>query len=436
MNKPHKSSLLIIFLVVFIDLLGFGIVLPLLPRYGDYFQADRWTLGALMASFSAMQFLFAPLWGRLSDSIGRKPVLLLGLTGSVLFYALFGYASSLEKGASMMGLRALGWMFVARIGAGIAGATISTAQAAIADSTGTHERGPGMALIGAAFGLGFTFGPLIAAPFASDDIATPPSAAPGYLASGLSAMALLAAVVLLQETLTPESRSASRKWFAMGAFRKVMQRPVIFRLLATIFLTTFAFAKFESTLALLTQELGLSRRDNFYVFAYLGFTLMVAQGFLVRRLLPKIGEHRAAIGGALVMTIGLLLIGMLAPSADDMIQAEKAPSGGLGLLFSILPISVLGYAFLTPSLQSLLSLRTSDTEQGEILGLGQSMSAMARILGPVAGIVLVKTDPRYPYWAAAGVMLLGLALVLALRQRSEQETREPEENDLTQEAAT
>ncbi len=172
-ESPRRGSLLVIFLTVFIDLLGFGMVLPLLPIYGKQFDASFTTLGLLMASFSAMQFLFAPLWGRLSDRVGRRPVLLLGLAGSVVFYTLFGVATVYES---------LAGLFIARIGAGIAGATISTAQAYIADSTSLENRAKGMALIEAAFGLGFTFGPLLGC-IGSLWEAIPTSRAPGPVIS-------------------------------------------------------------------------------------------------------------------------------------------------------------------------------------------------------------------------------------------------------------
>ena len=139
-GKPRRAGLLIIFVTVFIDLLGFGIVLPLLPRYGKHFEANEWTLGLLMSSFSAMQFLFAPIWGRVSDRVGRRPILILGLAGSTVSYFLFGYATSLGKDGMLLGFGVLTWLFAARIGAGIAGATISTAQAYIADVTGPEER--------------------------------------------------------------------------------------------------------------------------------------------------------------------------------------------------------------------------------------------------------------------------------------------------------
>ena len=159
-SPPRRSALLIIFLTVFIDLLGFGMVLPLLPIYGQHFaemhgfteQQTGIVVGLLMSSFSAMQFLFLPIWGRLSDRFGRRPIVILGLAGSTLFYAMFGLATM---------WRSLAGLFITRIGAGIAGATISTAQAFIADCTGKQERAKGMALIGAAFALGFTVGPVL-----------------------------------------------------------------------------------------------------------------------------------------------------------------------------------------------------------------------------------------------------------------------------------
>ncbi len=407
-----KSPLAIVFITVFIDLLGFGIVLPLLPRYGKYFGADEITLGLLMASFSAMQFLFAPLWGRLSDRIGRRPVLLLGLAGSTVSYAMFGFASSLGSDGSLLGLTAVPWFFITRIGAGIAGATIPTAQAYIADSTGPEGRAKGMALIGAAFGIGFTFGPLLGAMFVSDQADGPPSSGVGYLAAGLSAAAFVWALARLPESLKPESVSRAHRSWNLGAIVRTMTRPGLGLLLLTMFLTTFAFAQFESTLSLLTKHLGLADKHNFYVFAYVGFVLTLSQGLLVRRLAPRLGEIRMSVIGTGLMTIGLLLIGVI------------ANRNSLVLLYAILPLCVMGFSALSPSLQSLLSLRSGADEQGEILGVGQSMSALARILGPVAGLSLMKVGKlrpelgiALPYWAGAGLMLVGLLMVMSLRNQ-------------------
>jgi MFS family permease len=402
--RPAKSGLMIVFVTVFIDLLGFGIVLPLLPRYGEAFDAGDITLGLLMASFSAMQFIFAPIWGRVSDRVGRRPILILGLAGSTASYALFGYATSLGKDTVWLGMGVIAWLFITRIGAGIAGATIPTAQAYIADVTGVRERGKGMALIGAAFGIGFTFGPLIGAMFVSDDVNAHPSPYPGYVASVLSGIAMLCAVFLLPESLKKERSAAMEtNWFALRRLRDAVHVRRVGLILLTMFLTTFAFGQFESTLALLTKEMGLTDRDNFFVFAYVGFILMLSQGVLVRRLIPRLGEFRMGLIGTVLMTAGLLLIGWV------------ASSGSRELLFSVLPVAVVGFSALSPSLQAMLSLRTAESEQGGILGVGQSISAMARIAGPAVGIPLFFKGRTIPYWSGAGLMAVGVLLVLSLR---------------------
>jgi MFS transporter, DHA1 family, tetracycline resistance protein len=425
-SPPSRSALMLIFVTVFIDLLGFGIVMPLLPRYARAFDAGPWVLGLLMASFSAMQFFFAPIWGRLSDRVGRRPVLLIGLAASAVFYALFGYASSLDSNTTMLGLSALGWLFVGRIGAGIAGATIPTAQAYIADCTAEKSRTKGMALIGAAFGIGFTFGPLIGAMFVEDapvaesvaaqsvdrtsaeepeqttTSATSPSPMPGYVAACLSALAFLWALAKLPESLKPgESRSAGQ--FHFKRLGRAFTRRGVRLVLLTMFVTTFAFAQFESTLSLLTAEMSLSDKDNFYIFAYVGFVLALSQGMLIRRLATRIDAKSLALFGTVVMVVGLALIGVAGENKS------------LTQLLWVVPIAVVGFSATTPALQSLLSLKTPADQQGEVLGIGQSISALARILGPVAGMRLFsETQLALPYWAGAGLMAVGAILVSLL----------------------
>lgn len=469
-DKSRKATLFTVFVVVFIDLLGFGIVLPLLPRYGAHFNASRMQLGLLMASFSAMQFLFAPMWGALSDRVGRRPVLIVGLLGSTFAYAMFGVATSLGREGQMLGLGALPWLFMTRIAAGIAGATIATAQAVIADSTGAKGRGKGMALIGAAFGIGFTFGPLIGAACTSsiptlalDDaqyqavtaweagdqtmtsaqlitwleaegpvreadleaakelvsapmvetevkaaLLSPPSAMPGYVAAILSGLALLLAVAKLPESRTAgEGTSGSRHGglFQLGAVFRHLTAGKFAVILAAIFITTFAFAQFESTLSLLTREFGYSSKRNFYLFAYIGAILMVGQGFLVRRFLPKLGEHKMALTGVVLMTVGFGLL--------SLVGNRSLP---VSSLWYILPIVTIGFSAVTPSLQSLLSRQAGDDEQGAVLGTGQSLSSLARILGPYVGIQLLDVSVATPYFAGAGLMLLGGLAVASIRQ--------------------
>jgi MFS family permease len=400
-TPPRRGSLAVIFLTVFIDLLGFGMVIPLLPIYARQFAADESGLliGLLMASFSAMQFLFAPLWGRLSDRIGRRPVLLVGLAGSVAFYSLFGVATVLKN---------IILLFVARIGAGICGATIPTAQAYIADTTTLEGRAKGMALIGAAFGLGFTFGPLfgyLAVPSGHGD----PGPGPGYAAAGLSAIALLLAIFKLPESLSPESQPAHRHLLDLGALRAALATPSIGALLLTLFVCIFAFANFETTVSMLLKgderrvqgsPFHLDFRQVCLTFAYIGFTLTLAQGVLVRRLSGRVSEGLMASSGAAIEVVGFGL----------MIAAIGQSS--LPLLFVALTIVVVGFALMMPSLNSLISRRSDPARQGGILGVGQSVSSLARILGPVVGIPLLTRDTMLPYWAAAALMSLGLVLVL------------------------
>jgi MFS family permease len=429
LSRSSRAPLLIIFVTVFIDLLGFGIVLPLLPRYAKHFNTSGPTLGLLMASFSAMQFLFAPIWGRISDRVGRRPILVLGLAGSAFFYAVFGYATSLGADGTLLGLSVVPWLFICRIGAGIAGATIPTAQAYIADVTGPEERARGMALIGAAFGIGFTFGPLLGAcflpseetptlsiteyansprnidttPATADSHHAPPSSAPGYVASVLSGLALLSALFLLPESLQADVRLPERRWLEFETLNRVVENRAVGLVLLTMFLTTFAFGQFESTLSLLTRALGLPDRSNYFVFAYIGFILSLSQGLLVRRLVPRLGELIMCRIGTVLMTIGLLLIGL------------SGSSNSRAMLYSVLPVSVIGFSAVTPSLQSLLSRHTSASEQGGVLGLGQSISALARILGPMLGLTLTDLNIVWPYWAGAALMGVSILLTVGLR---------------------
>ena len=402
-----KAPLLVIFLTVFIDLLGFGIVLPLLPRYAEQFQASNTTIGLLMASFSAMQFVFAPIWGRVSDRVGRRPILMLGLAGSVVFYAMFGLATQLES---------LVWLFVSRIGAGICGATIPTAQAYIADSTTPEKRGQGMALIGAAFGMGFTFGPLLGAIWVSADPAAAPTGMPGFVAAGICAVSLFMAIFVLPESLRPGARAPQRHWFDVDSLRVALATPTLGPLLAIVFVATFAFANFEGTLARLTKgAFGYGDRDNFILYAYIGLTLTLGQGLLVRRLMPRLGEVRLVWIGTTTLLLGLAGIGLAA-------QKQTA-----GIAIAAMPMAALGFSALSPSLQSLISRRSDPRKQGGILGVNQSVSAVARILGPFFGNVVydVGTHHAMPYWTGAALMGLGFVFAVGIGRRPADWTEGP-----------
>jgi MFS transporter, DHA1 family, tetracycline resistance protein len=413
--SASRAALLTVFLVVFIDLLGFGIVLPLLPRYADRLldpagvprQLHGWVIGALLSVFSLMQFVFAPIWGRVSDRVGRKPILVLGLAGSVVFYALFGYASSFmgtegSPTAPDAAELALVLMFVARIGAGIAGATISTAQAVIADCTPKEKRAHGMALIGAAFGIGFTFGPLLAGAALIFYPDRPEFA--GYFAAGLSLLAWVLAVSRMPETRRPDSQAPRRGWLDVRGLSSTLRTPTVGVLVLTFFLATFGFAAFEGTLALLTQELGYDERENFWIFAYVGFVLLLTQGFLYRRLVKKYHEVPLMRLGVAFMFIGLSGLAAVAMAGDSGLRVT--------MFFIALAAGVVGFAFLTPSAQALISKRSDPARQGEVLGVNQSFSALARILGPVTGVVLFKAESTHVLPYAASAVLLAIVLGL------------------------
>jgi MFS family permease len=438
-----RNAQLIVFLVVFVDLLGFGIVLPLLPLYGDTYvaaiipggkenRAGGAILGVLMASFSLMQFVFAPVWGRISDRIGRRPILLLGLAGSVLFYSLFGYASELPP--QTQAPLALALLFVARIGAGIAGATISTAQAVIADTTTPEKRRHGMALIGAAFGIGFTFGPLLGflslgwlpahlGP-AMEKIGLPGwfhdeyavKGLTGYTAAFLSLVALLLGLRLLPETRTPGGAARDRKWFDFQAIRMVLRTPAIAPVVLTFFLATLGFGAFEVTLALLNKDaLGLDEKNNFLIFAYVGLTLLIAQGLIYRRIAKRLTEPPLMAIGIVLMGLGVLSLGGVSWSASTHYLEGEAL---LPWMLGALTLAVVGFALLTPSAQALVSRRSDPARQGEVLGVNQSASALARILGPIFGLTLYKlTDTHMlPYFFGAALLALMLPLMPRIRR--------------------
>jgi MFS transporter, DHA1 family, tetracycline resistance protein len=421
-SASNRSALLIVFLVVFIDLLGFGIVIPLLPVIGDEYVSTiipggekaslgGLVLGLLMASFSLMQFLGAPIWGRISDRIGRRPILLLGLAGSVVFYALFGYACTLPK--EDHAVMALVLLFVARSGAGIAGATIATAQAVIADCTSPEKRKQGMALIGAAFGIGFTFGPLIGA--LAMTILPNNREAVGYAAAGLSLVALVLGMCLLTETRNFETAPPlDRRWLNWSAIRWALGNSAIGPVVTVFFLSTFGFAAFETTLALFLRDtLNFPDGQRYWIFAYIGLVLMLTQGLLYRRLAKRVSEATFMVMGIILMALGLAGLSLITVTATGEIHDGTAT---MTLVFVALAFAVMGFAFLTPSAQALISRRTSLSQQGEILGVNQSAAALARILGPPIGISLFKVNALLPYAFGAAVLILMLPLMPRVRR--------------------
>jgi DHA1 family tetracycline resistance protein-like MFS transporter len=311
-------------------------------------------------------------------------------------------------------------LFVSRIGAGVAGATIATAQAVIADCTTPERRKHGMALIGAAFGIGFTFGPLVG--FASLYWFPEHHGVIGYSAALLSLIALLLGIVLLPETRHfGEAPPLQRRWLDWRATRDVLSQPALAPVVLVFFLATLGFGGFEPTLALLIKDsLQLDERRSFLMFAYVGFVLVMTQGFLYRRLANRLSEVTFMAMGLLLMALGLFLLGGVTWLAS---QQGAAWQTLLVLMLVSMTLAVIGFAFLTPSAQALVSRRSDPAKQGEILGVNQSAASLARILGPIFGLSLYKLTPSHllPYLFGAALLLVMLPLLPRIRRGSEAE---------------
>jgi multidrug resistance protein len=367
---------------------GFGIVLPLLPFYADRFGASGTQVGLLITVYSIAQFFLAPFWGRLSDRVGRRPILIFGLLGSSASYVVFAFAGS------------LGILFLSRIMAGIGGATVPVAQAYIADITPPERRAGNLGLIGAAFGLGFIFGPALGGILAPISVE-----APGLAAAALCLGNGILAFFLLPESISraeKEARSLVPKPFRLHDFVVAVRTPLTRRILLLAFLFTVSFAAMQPTFPLFgAARFGLQERNVGYLFAFLGTVSAIVQGGLVRKLVPVLGETRLIQLSGFPFIAGLLAI---------------AYAHTLGVLLLGLALLALGFGGTLPSIASLLSRVAPQELQGSILGLGQSVGSLARIVGPtLAGIVYDLRGMAWPY--LGGAWVAGAALLVALTLR-------------------
>ncbi len=390
--------MLILFFIVFIDLIGFGIIIPLLPFYGEFYQASPEMIGLLMATYSFTQFLAAPFWGGLSDRIGRRPVLLVSLAGASAAYVWLGLAESLWA------------LFAARAIGGAMAGNISAAFAYVADVTTRENRAKGMGMIGAAFGLGFIAGPAIGGILAGSDPVNADFRTPAFAAAALSVTALIMAVATLKESLSAEIRQRlaqqpPKKRLAM--FREALDRPLIGLLLLLTFLATFVFAGLESTFAMWSRrQFGWGPEQNGYLFAFIGLLSALIQGGLIGRLARRFGEARLVVQGAVALAIGILLI----PFSTNVVVLVVAMS-----------IAGYGFSIISPSLNSLISLQASEDEQGGIMGVTRSASTMARFIGPAwAGLLFGGLGRDWPYFVGAIIMVvvafLGLRAIKTLEK--------------------
>lgn len=387
----RKSSLAIIFTIVFIDLVGFGIVIPVLPLYAERFGASPFVIGMLLGIYSAMQCLCAPLLGKLSDRIGRRPVLLMSLLGTSVGFLLMGLAHTLTL------------LFIARIIDGITGGNISTAMAYIADVTPPDHRSKSMGLIGAAFGLGLIFGPAIGGLLSHVSLA-----APFLFAAALAACNAVAVALRLPESLPAERRAEARRHDAvLPLFREAGGR-TLGLVIGTYFFTTVAFSLLTATYALFTERrFGYGPSQNGYIFALQGIIGAVIQGGLMGWLVRRWSDKALVVAGAFVLTASLFLLPM-SPTSVVLLLV----TGGVAV----------GHALIAAPLNALASKQVSEAAQGRVLGLMQSAASVARIIGPVVGGWFLNHDAlqAHPYfgltsyWVGGGVMLVACALAVTL----------------------
>jgi MFS transporter, DHA1 family, tetracycline resistance protein len=394
-TQSSRSRLLVIFMTVFIDLVGFGIILPLSPFLAREFHASALEIGLLMSVYSVMQFLFSPFWGSLSDRIGRRPVILIGLFGGGVSYLLFAFSSS------------LGLLFVARALAGLFGGNISTAHAYIADVTKPEDRSKGMGLIGAAFGLGFIFGPLIGAGLGilGQRLGSVPPLGMSFSAVGAAVLCFAnftLAWFVLKESLSPEIRSQPReRKNRFAELASQMKRPIAGQLMVVYFLSGLAMAQMESMLfPFVADRFGWGLEKSSMGFAYIGILMVITQGYLVRKWMPRFGEAKVLLAGLFFFAVSLALIPV---------------SVSVALLAVTMTVLAVGNGLMRPPNLGLISLATSADQQGGAMGVTNSLASLGRILGPlIGGVLYERLSPGAPFFFAA--VLAAVALGLAMRE--------------------
>ncbi len=396
----QRPSLGVIFLTIFIDLLGFGIVMPFLTLVArDAFGVTEWVTTLLGASYSAMQFLCMPGWGRLSDRIGRRPVML----SSIFFTAV----TMLALGGALAWSDTIIWVFAARMLSGVATANLGTASAYIADITTPQERVKGMGLFGIAFGLGFLIGPAIGGLLAHHTINGREGPWACFVAAGLSAVNLIWAFFRLPESLPPERRKLSTRSLSplnLRALRDTFSTPGVSRAVATSFLIILAFSGLEMTYALYASDaFHFSTKQVGWMFMLMGATGAAVQGGFMRRASGRYKETSLAITGLCFLAFGFAGFAL-------------APRVGVPMLIVVSCLIAIGNGLTQPSLSAYISRLADPSRQGETLSANQSMSSLGRVFGPaLAGALYTVFSPETPFIACALINLLALLCALGMR---------------------
>ncbi len=396
--KSYNYSLIVIFITIFIDLLGFGIIIPLLPFFmTDVMHINEATIGIIVALFSLMQFIFTPVWGSLSDVYGRKPILIMSLAGNIISYLMMALVFS--------GIILSFWLLVlSRIFAGIFSANLSAAQSVISDITTKANRARGMGYIGAAFSMGFVFGPAIGG-IVSEHFGF---GAPIFLASFFSFIALILCIVALKETLPIELMKENKKNFKgvtlinFESVKKVITNKKVGIFVILFFFITFSFANIHATFVLFTKRpagFHLTQEQSGLILSFLGIIGALVQFFLVKFFKEKIGEEKSLILGNLLTTLGLVLIPVF---------------NSITLLLIVIFILAFGNGLNIPMVMGLISNNTDIDKQGSVLGINQALGSLARVFGPIWGTFLYeKIGYQYPF--LSGGIFMFLVTIFSIR---------------------
>lgn len=408
-----KPSLLIIWLTVFIDLVGFGIIVPSVPGLCRHYGASGFLIGVIFASFSAMQFVFAPVWGRLSDRIGRRPVLLISTCGAAVSYLLYALSAGLENNTAALWL-----MTVSRAFAGVFGGNIVVAQAYIADTTPPEQRSKGMGLIGMAFGLGFIFGPIIG----GVSLKHLGGSGPGWVAAGICATNFLLALFILAESRKPTSEHVAQRPH-LDQWLYTLRTPKVGLLIVVFFLATFCFSCFESTLPLLVGDnFHLDLRSDeasattvMYLFAYCAIIGAFIQGGAIGRLVKRMGETKLIALSLVITAVSFAALPFIKGTAQ-LSWGVLFRGEGLTwiMMLAVLAVLSVGTSLTRPPLFGLLSNLTHECEQGANIGVAQAAGSLARIAGPIFATTALDYAPALPYLVCTAV-LVGATFVFARR---------------------
>jgi MFS transporter, DHA1 family, tetracycline resistance protein len=394
------SPLLILFLAVFIDMVGFGIVVPVLPLYAERFGASPVATGLLLAVYSGMGFIFSPVVGALSDRIGRRSILLLSTVGQATGFFIMGAATTLL------------WLFIARMIDGIFGANVSATQAYVADLTPPQDRARALGSLGAVYGLGFICGPLMGGVLSQISLA-----APFYFAGSLAAINAVLIFFILPESLPVEDRSELDRDTFITVFREGRGR-VIVPLMAAYFFMMAGFSILTAFFAIFTEDrFGYNASANGYIFAGVGVISAVVQGALIGRLIKNFAEKRIAITG-----VALLACSMFALPLVQTVSTLLLVGAGIAV----------GNALIHPTMNGLVSRAANRYWQGRVLGVMQACASLGRFFGPLIGGWLLAFNPRHtldfgkaPFWISSGLLVVSLLLttMVSIRQGDTREMR-------------